>query len=307
MRDDTLRLMFTCCHPALAPEAQVVLTLRLLGGLSTAQIARALLLTQTTVAQRVSRVKAKIRDAGIPYRIPSLEELPERTRAVLAVVYLIFNEGYLSTGSEDLIRLDLCEEAIRLGTLLVELLPEDPEVRGLLALMLFTHARRAARTDSSGALVDLPHQDRSLWDAQQIAAAQSLLRGCLREDKPGPYQLQAAINAVHCEAPDSAATDWSQILTLYDHLFALQPVAVVALNRAVALAEVAGPHRALEEVDALVGLHRYHLYHAVRAHLLVRLHREADAALAYRAAIDNATHPKEREHLQKHYAALSRQ
>jgi RNA polymerase sigma-70 factor (ECF subfamily) len=252
-------------------------------------------------------VKAKIRDAGIPYSVPSLEELPERTRAVLAVLYLIFNEGYLGTDGEALIKVDLCEEAIRLARVLVELLPEDPEVQGLLALMLFTDARRDARTDANGDLVNLEHQNRMVWDAHKIEEGRAALRRCLQQDRPGPYQIQAAINAVHCEAADAAHTDWAQILALYDHLFALQPVALVALNRAVALAEVEGPARALEIVDGLAGLQRYHLYHAVRANLLVRLQREADAAVAYLAAIERATHPRERAYLEAQYRRLSRQ
>ncbi|MFE2266278.1 RNA polymerase sigma factor [Streptomyces griseosporeus] len=277
VRDDRLRLIFTCCHPALAPQARVALTLRLLGGLTTAQIARAFLVPEATMAQRLVRAKAKIRKARIPYRVPRDADLPDRLQGVLAVVYLIFNEGY--TGDPG-----LCDEAVRLGRLLAELMPDEPEVTGLLALMLLTEARRPARTDAAGALVPLPEQDRSRWDAALIAEGQDLVRRCLRRGRPGPYQIQAAINAVHSDAPVADATDWRQILRLYDQLTALAPGPVVALNRAVAVAEVDGPAAALELVDALA-LDDYHVFHAVRADLLRRLGRATEAARAYDAAI----------------------
>jgi RNA polymerase sigma-70 factor, ECF subfamily len=273
--DDRLRLIFTCCHPALAPAAQIALTLRLLGGLATAEIARLFLVGEATMAQRLVRAKSKIRDAGIPYRVPGDAELPARLGAVLAVVYLIFTAGYGSA------RADLTTEAIRLGRLLVALMPAETEARGLLALMLLVEARRPARTTAGGDLVRLSDQDRGRWDAALIAEGQDLLRECLREDRPGPYQLQAAINAVHSDAATAAATDWRQILTLYDHLAALTPTPVVALHRAVAVAEVYGPAAALPLVEALEELDRHSTRHAVRADLLARLGRPAEAVAAY--------------------------
>ncbi len=251
VEDDHLRLIFTCCHPALAPAAQVALTLRLLGGLTTAEIARAFLVPETTMAQRLVRAKAKIRAAAIPYRIPGEDELPSRIRTVLAVVYLIFNEGYTATEGDRLVREDLCAEALRLGRLLRQLLPREPEVAGLLALMLLTDARRPARVDSAGGMVRLMDQDRTLWDRRLIAEAQSLVRECLRVNRPGPYQLQSAIQAVHAVAVTAAATDWRQIVHLYDQLLAVAPTPVVALNRAAAVAEVEGAEPALAIVDAL--------------------------------------------------------
>jgi RNA polymerase sigma-70 factor (ECF subfamily) len=288
VEDDRLRLIFTCCHPALAVPARVALTLRLLGGLTTAEIARAFLIAEPTMAQRLVRAKAKIRDAGIPYRVPRDADLPDRLSGVLAVVYLIFNEGYAATAGPALVRDDLCAEAIRLGRLLAELMPDEPEVLGLLALMLLTQARRAARATPGGELVRLAEQDRALWDARLIAEGHRLVRRCLARDQPGPYQIQAAINAVHTDAPTAADTDWGQILALYDQLQALAPTPVVALNRIVAVAEVDGPEVALAGLTELAGhagLARHHLFHAIRGDLLERTGRCADAAAEYAAAM----------------------
>ncbi len=296
VQDDRLRLMFTCCHPAIGIEAQLALTLRLLGGLTTAEIARTFLVPESTMAQRLSRAKARIRDTGIPFCLPDAEDLPARLASVLAVVYLMFNEGYSATIGATLMRPELCEESIRLARLLVELLPEHPETLGLLALLLLIDARRIARVDTDGALVRLSDQDRRSWDHKQIADAQALLRVCLVRNQPGPYQIQAAINAVHSDAREAIHTDWAQILTLYDHLMHLTPTAVVALNRAVALAEVAGPAAALAIVDTLT-LPRYHLYHAVRADLLDRLGQHAEAVVAYQAAVDTCENSRERDFL----------
>ncbi|MGW0212529.1 RNA polymerase sigma factor [Streptomyces sp. NPDC003233] len=291
VRDDRLRLIFTCCHPALALQARVALTLRLLGGLSTGQIARAFLVPEPTLAQRLVRAKAKIRDAGIPYRVSSDADLPERLGGVLAVVYLIFNEGY--TGDPA-----LGAEALRLGRLLAALMPEEPEATGLLALMLLAESRRPARQGADGVLVPLPEQDRTLWDRELIAEGQDLVRHCLRRGRPGPYQIQAAINAVHSDAPTAEATDWDQILRLYDQLMAVAPSPVVALNRAVAVAEAEGPARALGLVDSL-DLGRYHVLHAVRADLLRRLGRTAEAAAEYGLAVELAGSEAERGYLER--------
>lgn len=294
--DDRLRLMFTCCHPALAANAQVALTLRLLGGLTTAEIAHAFLVPETTMAQRLVRAKAKIRDARIPYRVPHGAELPARLQPVLAVVYLIFNEGYSASSGGPRIREDLCREAIRLGRLLATLMPDEAEVKGLLALMLLTESRRAAR-DTGGGPVLLADQDRGLWDRALVAEGQALVRECLRRNQPGPYQLQAAIAAVHSDASSAAATDWHQILRLYDQLLELAPGPVVALNRAVALAELEGPEPALRLVDAL-GLESYYPFHAVRAAFLARLGRSSEAAAAYSAALQLAVNAADRGFLE---------
>jgi RNA polymerase sigma-70 factor, ECF subfamily len=291
VRDERLRLIFTCCHPALATAAQVALTLRLLGGLTTPEIARAFLVPEPTMAQRLVRAKAKIRDANIPYRVPSEADLPERLRAVLAVVYLIFNEGY--TG-----RSELAGEAVRLGRALAELMPDEPEVMGLLALMLLIESRRPTRTTPDGDLVLLADQDRSQWDGPLIAEGQAIVRACLRRNQPGPYQIQAAINAVHSDAPSAAATDWGQILQLYDQLLALMPTPVVRLNRAVAVAEVDGPETALALVDEL-DLPSYYLFHAIRADFLRRLGRDGEAAQAYDAAIAHSDSGAERAFLER--------
>jgi RNA polymerase sigma-70 factor, ECF subfamily len=296
VRDDRLRLIFTCCHPALGRPAQVALTLKLLGGLSVAEIARAFLVGESTMAQRIVRAKGKVRDARIPYRVPAEADLPERLQAVLAVIYLVFNEGYTASGGDLLIRQDLCVEAVRLGRLLAELMPDEPEVLGLLALMLLISARRDARATPDGAVVLLADQDRGRWDRQLIREGQDLLRRCLRRDRPGVYQIQAAINAVHSDATSAETTDWRQIVQLYDHLLALAPNPVVALHRAVAVAEVDGPEAALRLVDGL-DLAGYHLLHAIRADLLRRSGHTDRAADAYRAAIALAGNGAEREFL----------
>jgi RNA polymerase sigma-70 factor (ECF subfamily) len=301
--DDRLRLFFTCCHPALADDAKVALTLRLVGGLSTQEIARAFLVPEATMQQRLVRAKAKIRDARIPYRVPEGDELSLRLEAVLAVVYLVFNEGYEATSGSALSRDDLCREAIRLGRVVRELLPDEPEVLGLLALMLLVASRRDARTDSNGTLIPLPSQDRSLWDRRLIEEGQSLVRVCLERQKPGPYQIQAAIQAVHADARRATETDWGQVVALYDQLLILNPSQIVMLNRAVAIAELHGADVGLAIVEALP-LDRYHLFHAVRAELYERVGRHHDAMRDYERAITLTGNEAERRFLRGKWARV---
>jgi RNA polymerase sigma-70 factor, ECF subfamily len=303
--DDRLRLIFTCCHPALNQPAQVALTLRLLGGLQTPEIARAFLVPEATMAQRIVRAKRKISGARIPYRVPAEAELPARIKPVLAVIYLIFNEGYAATAGS-LMRLDLCAEAVRLARVLAGLMPDEPEAQGLLALLLLLHARSAARVTAGGSLARLADQDRHLWDQDLITEGQAIVRACVQRGQPGPYQLQAAVNAVHSLAPSFDDTDWRAILTLYDQLHALTPTPVVALNRAVALAEVRGPAAGLAAVDDLrcPALEGYYLFHAARADLLRRLCRGEEAAAAYDVARSLTANPVEQAFLAAKHAAV---
>jgi RNA polymerase sigma-70 factor (ECF subfamily) len=303
--DDRLRLIFTCCHPALNQPAQVALTLRLLGGLGTPEIARAFLVPEATMAQRIVRAKRKISAARIPYRVPAEAELPARLKPVLAVIYLVFNEGYAATAGS-LMRLDLCAEAVRLARVLAGLMPDEPEAQGLLALLLLLHARSAARVTSAGSLARLAEQDRRLWDRDLITEGQAIVRACVQRGHPGPYQVQAAINAVHSLAPSFDRTDWRAIATLYDQLYALTPTPVVALNRAVALAEVRGPATGLAAVDDLrsPALDGYYLFHAARAALLRRLGRDEEAAAAYEVARSLTANPVEQAFLDAQHAAV---
>jgi RNA polymerase sigma-70 factor, ECF subfamily len=305
--DDQLRLMFLCCHPALAADAQVALTLRLLGGLETPEIARVFLQPEATVAQRMVRAKRKLRDNHAAYEVPRAAELPDRLHAVLAGIYLVYTEGHTATAGPTLGRVDLASEAIRLGRVLVDLMPDEPEAVGLLALMLLTEARRPARTSADGSLVRLADQNRELWDRALIDEGHRLVRGCLRRNQPGPFQIQAAIAAVHADAPTAATTDWSQIVVLYDQLYALRPNAVVALNRAIAIGERDGAEAgldALEELDP-TALDAYQPYHAARADLLVRAGRRADAVRAYERAILLSANPTERAFLEAQRAQSS--
>jgi RNA polymerase sigma-70 factor (ECF subfamily) len=302
--DDQLRLIFTCCHPALAPEVQVALTLRLIAGLQTPEIAHAFLVPESTMAQRIVRAKKKIKAANIPYRVPEDHELPDRLPPVLAVIYLVFNEGYVASAGDELVRIELCAEATRLARLLAELMPDEPEVRGLLALLLLTESRRAARTDADGSLVRLPDQDRSLWDSALIEEGQAIVRELLRRNTPGPYQVQAAIAAVHSDADDADDTAWDQIVALYDQLYGFVPTPVVALNRAIAIAELRGPEAGLAILDDL-DLPQYHLLHAARADLLERLGRDTEAASAYEEAMGLTENAAERDLLDRRRRELA--
>ncbi|HKT82627.1 MAG TPA: DUF6596 domain-containing protein, partial [Solirubrobacterales bacterium] len=303
--DDRLRLIFTCCHPALPSEARVALTLRSLGGLSTAEIARAFLTNESAMAQRLVRAKRKIAEAKVPYEVPVAEQMPERLSAVLATLYLVFNEGYLASGGEELVRTELSGEAIRLARILVAMLPREPEARGLLALMLLTDARRAARLDADGEMVLLEDQDRSLWDAGKIEEGLDLSSEAAASGPAGPYTVQARIAAAHAGATSPGETDWDRIVRLYAWLAELTPSPVVELNRAVAVAMRDGPETGLELIEAIEGLDDYHPRHAARADLLRRLGRSEEAAAAYERALSLAGNPVERRHIERRLATLS--
>jgi len=303
--DDQLRLMFLCCHPALAADSQVALTLRLMGGLDTEQIARGFLVPEATVAQRLVRAKRKLRDNHASYRIPRAAELPDRLHAVLVAIYLIYTEGHTATAGTELTRVDLSSEAIRLGRVLASLMPDEGEVIGLLALMLLTEARRDARVAADGSMIRLADQDRSRWNRALIEEGHQLVRACLRRNQPGPFQIQAAIAAVHADAPSAEATDWSQIVALYDQLYAARPTPVVALNRAVAIGALDGPSAGLDALGSVTGaLDGYQPFHAAHADLLARAGRTDEAIAAYDRAIELTTNPAERTFLEHQRAAV---